>query len=108
MSEILAGLVLIGVFGAVAWTLTTGRTMFVVQIVNGTAVRKRGAVTDRFLAEVEKLSREHALSAGCVWGVQVGPERIRLRFSRNFPPGSQQQLRNWWNCNGWTARSPHA
>ena len=103
MSEMLAGLVLIGVFGTVAWTFTAGRTIFVVRIVNGAAVRKRGTVTDRFLAEVEKLAREHALTSGCIWGVQAGKDRIRLRFSRAFPPGSQQQLRNWWYCNGWSA-----
>lgn len=103
MAEILAGLVLIGVFGTVAWNLTGGRTIFVVRIVNGTAVRRRGTVTDKFLAEVTKVAREHALTSGSLWGVKVGNDHLRLRFSRAFPPGSQQQLRNWWNCYGWTA-----
>lgn len=98
-----AGLVLIGIVGWVAWTMTAGRTVFVVRLVNGAAIRKRGTVTDKFLSEVEKLAKEHTLSSGCVWGVQRGNGRIVLRFNRVFPPGSQQQLRNWWNCNGWSA-----
>jgi hypothetical protein len=103
MPEMLAGIVLSGIAGWVAWTLTAGRTMFVVRLVNGVPIRKRGAVTDKFLNEVEILAREHALSSGSIRGVQRNDGRIALRFSRTFPPGSQQQLRNWWNCNGWTA-----
>jgi hypothetical protein len=103
MSEILARLVLIGIVGLVAWNLTVGRTMFVVRLAKGVATRKRGAVTGQFLSEVEKLAHEHALTSGYIWGVLRSDGRIALRFSRSFPPGSQQQLRNWWNCNGWTA-----
>lgn len=104
VSEMLAGLVLIGIVGWIAWTMTGGRTMFVVHLVDGVAIKKRGTVTDKFLTEVEKLAREHALSSGCVYGVRRGDGRIALRFSRHFPQGSQQQLRNWWNCHGWSAR----
>lgn len=103
VSEMLAGVVLIGLVGWVAWTMTAGRTVFVVRLVNGAAIRKRGVVTDKLLSEVEKLAREHALTSGCVWGIRQGDGRIALRFNRAFPPGSQQQLRNWWNCNGWSA-----
>jgi hypothetical protein len=100
----LAGVVLVAIAGWVAWTMTARRTVFVVRLVNGVAIKKRGTMTDKFLAELEKLAREHTLSSGTVWGVRQNDGRIALRFSRTFPPGSQQQLRNWWNCNGWSTR----
>ncbi len=103
MSEICVGLVLIGIAGVVAWNLTSGHTTFVVRLVNGIPVKKRGAVTPAFLTEIEKLAREHALQSGCVWGVLRSDGRVSLRFDRAFPPGSQQQLRNWWTCNGWNS-----
>jgi hypothetical protein len=103
MSGTLAGLVLIGIAGFVVWSLTAGRTVFVVRLVNGAAVRTRGSVTDQFLTELEALAHEHRLTSGHVRGVLSNDGRIRLRFSRDFAPGSQQQLRNWWNCHGWSA-----
>lgn len=102
MAGTVAGLVLIGIAGFVAWSLTAGRTLFVVRLVKGTAVRTRGAVTDQFLSELNALAREHRLTSGRVWGVLSHDGRIRLRFSREFALGSQQQLRNWWSCHGWS------
>lgn len=105
MPELITGFALIGVVGWIAWTVTVGRTMFVVRLKAGQPTTQRGKVTPAFLEEVAKISREADVQNGRVWGVRHQDGRIALRFSPSFPLGPQQQLRNWWNCNGWSGPS---
>ncbi len=102
MPELITGFALIGIVGWIAWTMTAGRTVFVVRVKAGQATAQRGRTTPAFLAEVTKLSGDAEVQRGQVWGVRYPDGRIGLRFSSSFPLGSQQQLRNWWNCNGWS------
>jgi len=104
MPELLTGFALIGIVGWVAWSVTAGQTIFVVRLKGGQPTTPRGRVTPAFLAEVAKLSREAEVQHGQVWGVRHQDGRIALRFSQSFPPGTQQQLRNWWLCNGWSTK----
>ncbi|HYT91727.1 MAG TPA: DUF3634 family protein [Gemmataceae bacterium] len=63
---------------------------------------QRGKVTAAFLEEVRRLCQEHGVRRGWLGGVPRA-RRIRLVFSRSFPPRCQQQLRNVWGVIGWGA-----
>lgn len=56
----------------------------------------RGTVTAAFLETVTGVVRENGIERGWVAGERQG-KRVRLTFSRGFPAGAAQQLRNAWN-----------
>lgn len=84
------------------WRASRGNAVFSVRIVEGQPTRDQGTVTAAFLQEVHEIARQHQIAAGQVWGVAAGGGRISLKFSREFPPEAQQQLRNWWVVSGWS------
>ncbi|HEV3145657.1 MAG TPA: DUF3634 family protein [Gemmataceae bacterium] len=85
--------------GCVVWVLLQPRYVFEIRVREGKPVVRKGKVTAAFLAEVAAVCRECSVSAGWVGGVMQG-KRVALRFSRQFPPGAQQRLRNEWALAG--------
>jgi len=100
MSNLAVVLVVLAVLGWIAWRANRWAAVFVVQIREGRATARRGAVTSEFLGVVEELCQQHGIHAGEVCGLSQGA-RIRLWFSRRIPDAMRQQLRNWWVTSGW-------
>ncbi|HEY1190862.1 MAG TPA: DUF3634 family protein [Gemmata sp.] len=92
--------------GFVVWGVLRSsrpRPLFAVRLINGEPRATVGTVTAPFLARVREVAAEHRIATGSVWGVVRSGGRVSLKCSGHFPPGAQQQLRNWWAVSGWTA-----
>jgi hypothetical protein len=102
MEFLLNGFVLL-VAGLVVWSLWRAREgprLFIVRIAAGEARSVKGTVTRSFLDQVGNVAAEQGIRKGTVAGVAQGG-RIRLMFSRQFPEGARQRVRNWWGIHGW-------
>ncbi len=86
------------------WRLGRPPRLFVVRLTNGEPAATTGSVTVSFLDVIREIAAEHGIVAGRLWGVVVNEQRVRLEFSREFPPSAQQKLRNWWGISGWKPR----
>lgn len=95
-------LVMVGLIIRGLWNARRGPRVFVVKLNRGEAVAVSGKVTPAFLRQVCEIAALNGVARGRVAGLAAGP-RIRLEFSRHFPAGSRQQLRNWWGIHGWKA-----
>ncbi len=95
MGEWLVNAVVIGIVVWVFWTLLQPQYVFKIRIHHGQPSLRKGKVTRDFLGRVEAVCREEGMVRGWIGGVRQG-RRISLRFSRQFPPGLQQRLRNEW------------
>ena len=95
MAEILLDILLLAFVGWVVWMLVQPRYVVEIRVRGGRPEVRKGKVTAAFLAEVAAICRESGVSSGWVGGVRQG-KRVALRFSRHFPPGAQQRLRNEW------------
>jgi hypothetical protein len=79
----------------VFWTFVQPQYVFKIRIDGGQPSLRKGRVTRAFLERVTAICQENGIVRGWIGGVRRG-RRIALRFSRQFPPGSQQRLRNEW------------
>lgn len=95
MGEWFVKALIIGVAVWVFWTLVQPRYVFVIRINGGQPSICKGRVTRAFLTRVAAVCQEGGIVRGWIGGVRQG-RRIALRFSRQFPPGPQQRLRNEW------------
>lgn len=95
MSEWLVKILVLTIAIWVFWTLAQPRYAFQIRINGGQPFLRKGKVTRVFLRRVEAVCQESGIARGWIGGVRRG-RRIALRFSRQFPPGSQQRLRNEW------------
>lgn len=77
------------------WTVAQSRYAFVIRIENGRPSVRKGKVTRGFLGVVSEVCRDDGVPRGWIGGVPHG-NRVALRFSTHFPPGTQQRLRNQW------------
>jgi hypothetical protein len=77
-------------------------TVFIVRIVDGNPQAIDGKITPSFLARIQEVAAENAITRGTITGFAHG-KFIRLRFSVEIPESAQQQLRNWWATFGWNA-----
>ena len=102
MGSTIVPLLVFAALVAAVWCAATHRSAFVVRIVDGRPEAVRGKVTSAFLGEIADVCRRHAVASGTIRGV-VRQGRIALSFSRGFPAGCQQQLRNVWTAQGWSA-----
>jgi hypothetical protein len=93
---------LLAAVGGAIWAATRPRSAFLVRLVDGSPRAVRGKVTAAFLAEIRDVCRRHCVNSGAIRGVMRNG-RIALSFSGPFPPGCQQQLRNTWVAQGWSA-----
>jgi hypothetical protein len=90
-------ILVIGFFAWAGWTLLQTRYLFEIRIRGGQPRVSRGKVTRAFLDRVAQACQDGGVDHGWLGGVQQG-RRTALRFSRHFPPGSQQRLRNEWQA----------
>jgi len=89
-------MILVAAFVAwMIWSLVQPRNVFEIRIESGQPRVRRGKVTAAFLRRVGAVCQESGVAQGWIRGVRRG-RRVALRFSRHFPPGPQQQLRNEW------------
>jgi hypothetical protein len=95
MGEWIVRVLVIGFAVWVIWTVSQSRYVFVVRIEGGQPHVRKGRVTATFLGRVAVVCQECGVSRGWIGGVPRG-RRVSLRFSRHFPPGLQQRLRNEW------------
>lgn len=72
---------------------------FQIRVSNGEPRVHRGKVTRAFLELVAETCRDDGVRYGWIGGVRRG-RRVLLTFSRHFPPGTQQRLRNQWHATG--------
>jgi hypothetical protein len=98
MGEWLVKILVIGIAVWVLWAFLQPRYVFKIRINCGQPCIRKGRVTSAFLGRVAAVCQENGVVRGWIGGVQQG-RRIALRFSRQFPPGSQQRLRNEWALN---------
>ena len=95
MGEWVIEALLIGVTAWLIWFVLQPRYVFEIRVEGGEPFVRKGKVTAAFLGEVAAVCRETGVSGGWVGGVLHG-KRVLLRFSRHFPPGARQRLRNEW------------
>jgi hypothetical protein len=95
MSGWILNALLIGVTAWVAWSLAQARFVFQIRIRDGQPVVRKGKVSLTFLGHIAEVCRDGGVTQGWVGGVQRG-RWVMLQFSRNFPPGVRQRVRNAW------------
>ncbi len=94
-SDTLFAVALLAVVGGIVWAVIQPRYEFVLRVRGGRVTPTRGKVTVAFLETVTGIVRENGVERGWVAGERQG-KRVRLGFSRGFPAGAAQQLRNAW------------
>ncbi len=83
----------------VIWSILQSRYAFEIRIRGGEPSLRAGKVTAEFLRQVTLVCRDECLVRGWIVGVPRG-RWVGLRFSRHFPRGAQQRLRNAWELIG--------
>jgi len=77
------------------WSLLRPRYAFEIRVEDGKPTVRAGKVTRAYLARVADVCRTDGVDHGRIGGLPRGG-RTALRFSRDFPPGVRQRLRNEW------------
>jgi hypothetical protein len=95
MGESFVAVLLLGFAGFVVWSALQPRYAFQIRIEAGRPLLRQGTVTKSFLGRVAAVCEEGGIVHGWIGGVRLRG-RVALRFSREFPPGLQQRLRNEW------------
>jgi hypothetical protein len=99
MGEWIVKILVLGFVAWVIWSLLQPRYLFAIRIEGGQPHLRFGKVTAAFLSRVAVVCQESGVARGWIGGV-LHERRVALRFSRHFPPGLQQQLRNAWESIG--------
>jgi len=92
--EIVARVAIVAGAAFVVWKLVQPRPVFVIVIENGVARLKSGKVTAATLSDVATICRENGITRGRIAGHVRAGRQVALKFSREFSPGLQQQIRN--------------
>jgi hypothetical protein len=99
MIEWLTKALMIGFVGWMVWTFLQPRYVFEIRLEGGHPRVRKGKVAPAFVSRLTEVCQGAGVVRGWVGGLQRG-HHTALRFSRNFPPGVQQQLRNEWQVSG--------
>jgi hypothetical protein len=99
MGDLAIKVVVIGFAAWVIWAVLQPRYVFEIRIDGGQPRVRKGKVTAAFLDEVAETCQDAGVARGWIGGVADG-RRVALRFSRHFPSGLQQRLRNAWQAAG--------
>jgi uncharacterized protein DUF3634 len=95
MGDWLIRIAVLGFLAWAAWMILEARYVFLIRVESGQPRLRKGWVTAAFLAQVAEACATGGVERGWVGGVRAG-RRTALQFSRSFPPGVRQQLRNEW------------
>ncbi|MBI3408531.1 MAG: DUF3634 family protein [Planctomycetes bacterium] len=96
------GIALAGLIIGALWKASRPPCLFVIRIESGAPRVAHGKVTGALLERIREAVAAFGIWRGRIAGRAHG-QRIRLDFSREFPPAACQQLRNWWTVSGWSA-----
>ncbi len=99
MAEWLIQVLVLGFLAWLAWSFLQPRYVFEIRVESGHPRIRKGKVTAAFVSRVREACQSDGVVHGWVGGVQRG-RQIALRFSRDFPAGLQQRLRNEWQVSG--------
>jgi hypothetical protein len=99
MGGVITKILLVALAIWVIWLMLRPRYAFEIRIEDGHTSLRKGKVTRAYLRQVEVACQENGLVRGWIGGKWRG-RRISLRFSRDFPAGLQQRLRNEWQLVG--------
>lgn len=88
-------LLLVAFFAWVAWTLNRLRFTFEIQVRDGVARATRGKVASSALHVIAEACSEKGVMHGRIRGQRRGA-MTSLSFSKEFPPGLCQRIRNEW------------
>jgi hypothetical protein len=94
--DILLRLALLAFVLWVVWYVVQPKSVFVIGVVDGNLLVLRGVVPGPMLTEIGRVCHQHRLPKGRIRGIKPFSGPIKLVFSRDFPPGVQQQVRNAW------------
>lgn len=67
--------------------------VFQIEYRNGIPRVARGRLTEATRAAIHEICRQNEIRSGTITALPNG-KRIRMTFSRDIPPGCQQQIRN--------------
>jgi len=95
MGEWLIKALLVGFAAWLIYHLLRPRYAFEILVTSGRPAVQAGKVTPAFLDSVADACRSGGVSRGWLGGIRY-QTRMALRFSRDFPPGIRQRLRNEW------------
>jgi Protein of unknown function (DUF3634) len=95
MGEWVIKALLVGFAAWLIYHLLRPRYAFEIRITSGRPTVRAGKVTPAFLDSVADACRTGGVSRGWLGGIRY-QTRTALRFSRDFPPGIRQRLRNEW------------
>src|SRR5437899_2932928 len=99
MGELLIKALLVGFVAWLVYHLLRPRYAFEIRIKAGQPTVRAGKVTPAFLDSVADACRAGGVTRGWLGGIRYRT-RTLLRFSRDFPPGVRQRLRNEWFTTG--------
>lgn len=87
LSALIAGAVLLYVL------MFRSPVVFQIQYRNGIPRVTRGRVTEGLRAAIQEICHQNEIRKGTITALPNG-KRVRMTFSRDIPPGCQQQIRN--------------
>jgi hypothetical protein len=99
MGEWAIKVLVVGFVVWMVWSVLQPHYVFDIRIDRGRPRVRRGKVTAAFVGQVAEACQDGGVDRGWIGGVRLG-QRVALRFSRHFPPGLQQRLRNEWQTAG--------
>ena len=99
MGEWFIKVLLVGLVAWLVYHLLRPRYAFEIRIKAGQPTVRAGKVTPAFLDSVADACRAGGVTRGWLGGIRYRT-RTLLRFSRDFPPGVRQRLRNEWLTTG--------
>lgn len=96
MSDTLLSILLaLAVLLFLGWLAMGGRTVFVVEFVDGVAYTRRGRPPGGFVSACTDVARLYGIRRGRIRAVR-GRGTVRLTFSKEIPERARQPLRNVW------------
>lgn len=75
------------------WLVIRPQVVFQIRYRNGIPRVARGRLTEATRAAIHEICRQNEIRSGTITAFPKG-KRVRVTFSRDIPPGCQQQIRN--------------
>lgn len=79
---------------ALGWFFVRAPTVFVIKVRQGIPRVIRGRATNSVVQAIQEICEQNLVTKGTITATQMGPRKLRLRFTADISPGCQQQIRN--------------